>query len=341
MRPTNRSLIILGITTAWMSLNLLWAPSVAIAGEAATRSQRVKAVSQYNSPDKERTEGLAIDKVGNIYVGGITTGRVFKIKPDGSQSILTKFDIKPGAAMVGLAVDESGNVYAAMNSHNREGQPTHGVWMVRPHGAQELAAAIPDPDGTPNQVSLDRHGNLYITDTTLGFIWRAAKGEKTATKWFTDPRIQAAAKAGNACQPKGVAVNGIAFDNRGDLFVTGPSEGVILHVKVDPKSGAPGAVTEYARDCEQLLGLDQLAIDVQGNVYAAENFPNRIVRITPQKKVEILATAADGLDFPVNISFGPKIPGNGTDKRDQLYFTSLNTMTLLSIDIGIPGIPMP
>lgn len=295
-------------------------------------------------------EGLAIDVDGNIYVGLLNTGEIIKITPDGTQHSLATFEIGDRrlglCAMLGLAVD--GDVlYAVLLTGNLEGRATHGIWRVLPDGTKELAGAIPDPTGKPNQVALDRSGNIYVTDSALGTVWRIARGDDTATAWLVDSRLNPKTDDDNPCGDTAFAcgANGLAFDAHGDLYVASANRATILRIEIDPTTGEPTA-HEHIRDCQRLSALDQLAIDVEGNVYAARNVANELIRITPGKDIEVLATAADGLDFPSNISFGTGTPafGTGSDNRTQLYVTNAahhNNRHLQLIDVGVPGLPMP
>lgn len=307
-------------------------------------------VSLPHDRDIDIIEGLAIDRQGNIFVG-VLSGTIIKIAPDGSQSVLTTFEFGDGlgtsAWLVGLAVDEPGNVYAALITHNQPGAATHGVWRVRPDGSKELAGAVPAAEGEPNQVALDRNGNIYLTDSLLGIVWRIAPGSKEATPWAQGPLLQPAAKVGNPCNvDHGMAIrtgcNGLAFDTHGELYVANSSQATVLRIEADPSTGTASA-REHVHDCARLPSLDHIAFDVEGNLYGARNHANEIIRITPGKRIETLATTADGLNYPVNVSFGPGCPafGTGAENRHQLYFTNLLGRTLQVLDAGVPGLPMP
>ena len=68
----------------------------------------------------ELPEGVAVDKVGNVYVSLDTPrGEIRKFAPDGEESVLIEFG---NTGALGMAVDAQGNVYVA-----REDDPNNGV----------------------------------------------------------------------------------------------------------------------------------------------------------------------------------------------------------------------
>lgn len=294
-------------------------------------------------------EGLAVDRAGNLFVAELA-GRIIKITPAGAWSVFAEFDLGQDKAVsrhiVGLAVDEKDTLHVAMNTHNAAGSPAHGVWRVTSAGVKELIAAVPDDRGNVNQIALDRKGNIYASDSTLGVIWRIAPGQKMATLWFEDRRILPASRVGNLCGvPDRITwgANGIAFDRDGALLVSSGGQGLVLRIPIDKNSGNPLTPEEYVRDCNRLVGMDQIAIDVHGGIYIARNLYNEVVRVRTDKTIEILASRADGIDVPANISFGP---GNATfgsaeTRRRYLYITNLRGRSVQAIDVGVEGLTLP
>lgn len=298
-------------------------------------------------------EGLVIDGQGNIYVGMLASGEIVKIAPDGAQTVLATFELGEASrrtpnVLVGLSLDAANNVYAVLLTGDTPGAATHGVWRVTPSGHKQLVGAIPNTDGGPNQVALDRHGNVYVTDSWLGVVWRIARGSTTATVWLDDPRLTWATELDNPCGVTSFfgGANGLAFDQRGDLYVASSNRAVILRVKIDPQTGEPTA-EEFIQDCARLTALDHMAFDERGNLYVARNVDNEIIRITPDKQIEVLATADDGLDTPSNIAFGtgPATFGSGPNNQTLLYITNHgskhNRHCVQVLDVGVPGMPVP
>jgi hypothetical protein len=71
-------------------------------------------------------------------------------------------------------------------------------------------------------------------------------------------------------------------------------------------SGGAGA-PEIISAGDELLPLDGVALDAQGNIYALVIAQSKLVRIDPHDGiVTTLATAEDGLDFPASLAFGTR-----------------------------------
>jgi hypothetical protein len=92
--------------------------------------------------------------------------------------------------------------------------------------------------------------------------------------------------------------------------------------------------------------IDSIALDVQGNTYAAMVTGNAIVRLGVAGAVsEGLATNVDDLTFPASIAFGT---GHGeptsvfaTNLAFEPYPPFLAGPELTKIDVGQPGMPLP
>jgi hypothetical protein len=175
-------------------------------------------------------------------------------------------------------------------------------------------------------MSSGKIGNICVTDSAPGTVWRVERGSQTATAWVHDRRLQPKTSSDNPCNVTTFAggANGLAFGARNELYVASANCGIIVRIEIDRRTAAP-KVHEYIQDCQCLTGLDHIAFDVRDNLYAARNVADQLVRITPTKQIEVLAMIDDGLHFPANVAFGTGNParGTGAQNRDELYFTNL------------------
>jgi sugar lactone lactonase YvrE len=154
-----------------------------VAGRIASRAHpllrpqaavgNVTTVATFDPIQSQLPEGVAVDKQGNIYVGFYPSGQILKITPDRKQSIFATLDVSGnvGGGLVGFAFDNDGDLYVC----DASGKPaTHGIWKVDRNGATSRIAAL-DPTGFPNDLVFDKDGNLYVTDSYLGEIWKISK----------------------------------------------------------------------------------------------------------------------------------------------------------------------
>jgi sugar lactone lactonase YvrE len=265
-------------------------------------------------------EGMAIDRQGNVFLSMAPTGELRKLSVDGSQSTYATFRVGEGS-LLGLTTDDDGNVYAVVNSGNAPDTDTQGVWRVRPDGSKDLVAGIGGGMGFPNDLAFDQQGNLFVTDSDLGAIWRVAPGQQPAV-WLLDPLLAgftegAAPRCPNLATSSPIGVNGLAFTRSGDLIVSVTEYGRLVRVPVlaDGRAGTPQVLDE---DCTTLAGADGITLDQKGNLYVAVNSRNEVERVDPHSGAsELLATAADGLDFPSTVRFG-RAPGD----QNQLYIAN-------------------
>jgi sugar lactone lactonase YvrE len=297
-------------------LSLCGALCFAAAATAATVP--LSTVVSLDAGAGEFTEGLTVDHGGNLYVGLAFQGRILKIAPDGTRSIIGSFPIGDGL-IVGLAVDDAGNVYAAVDSFDAN----QGIWRVSRTGAVEQYAALAS-SGFPNGLAFDDQGNLYVTDSSLGTIWRIDRRTRAVTQWLSSPLL-----AGDPIDNFGA--NGIAFWH-GDAYVSNSDRSSIVRVPMET-DGTAGTPAVYVAD--PALGYaDGIAFDPAGNLYVASSSgSNTLERVGRDGTVETLATAADGLDYTASVAFGTSHGEHG-----ELYFTnagvSFGTPSVMQVDVG-------
>ena len=302
---------------------------------SASASSTIEVLASFNAAAGELPEGLAVDKKGNMYVSFTPIGKILKIAPDGSQSLLATLPTGGGFGPTGLAVDSPGNLYAADITDN---PATRGVYrigrdgtVVRLSGSGAIAFA--------NGLAFDQRGNLYVTDSAAGAVWRFARGGGAAELWIKSPLL-----AGTGAFGLGVPLgaNGIAYRN-GDLFVTNTEGAQLVRVPVRPdgSAGTPELVVHDAA----LFGADGLALDVHGNFFVAVSGQSTLLRIAADGgAITTLATAADGLEFDSSLAFG-----TGRGDRKALFLVNFAFMSppatahpsLVKLEVGVPGLPLP
>lgn len=312
-------------------LGLFIALALLVPAAVADAAVEIEVVVDYDAAAGELPEGVALDKRGDVFVSLAPLGEVRKIERDGSESTLATIPLPPGAfpGVIGLAVDAPGNVYATVSA----GDPAAtGVYKIERDGS---FARLPGTEaiGFPNGVTLDKRGNIYVTDTTAGAVWRIPARGGSAELWFESPLLEGDGSAGLGIP---IGANGIAY--RHNAVVVANSEGArLLHIPIEP-DGTAGEATVLAED-PALYGADGIAFDVHGNVWVAVIVQSTIVRVSPGGDFDTIATAADGLDFASSVAFG---------KQSEMWVVNFAIgppggpgPALLRFDAGAKGQPVP
>jgi DNA-binding beta-propeller fold protein YncE len=251
----------------------------------------------------------------------------------------------------GMAFDAKRRLYAAQGPQGQNavlrfelpnGQPE--LYATLPPAPVPLPAqapgCIPTPPpanqagcGFPNDLDFDRAGNLYVTDSWRGAIYRVPPGGGTGTVYFQDPRLGGWRGAG--VPPVLPGVNGIRVSPDGkSLYVTVttsnvppnvpfPSNGYLYKL---PIQGQPNQAQLAAALDKPVasFGPDQpdgLAIGKSGKVYVVLGRSNQLAIVSPDGSIERFGSAflanpssvefdhSDRSVFITNHDFTPPPPG--------------------------------
>jgi sugar lactone lactonase YvrE len=223
-------------------------------------------------------EGIAVDDEGRVYV---TTFDVTKAAGPGQ---LFVFD-RHGDLLRRVSVQGSSQLLLDLAFHPDTGKlliidfSQTQVLEVNPvTGASSVFATIPDLTPAdpaagpgPNVLTFDRHGNVYISDSFQGVIWRTGPGGGVPVAWLTNDMLTTA-----GVPPFGA--NGLAFNtDQSALFVANTGNDSVIKVPVseDLVAGTPAVFAN------SINGADGLIIDEDDNVWVAANQANEIVVLDP------------------------------------------------------------
>jgi sugar lactone lactonase YvrE len=318
-----------------------------ISDAPAGADEGVQVVKAFSGGDGELPEGLTIDKPGSIYVSvgypfwfevPESFGEIWKIGPDGEITVLAAFPGGPSAA--GLAASPSGALYFAYP--NPADPATNGVYRLVGEGKRER---LPGSEKIvlANGLALTKQGDLYVSDSVLGVIWRIPHDGGAAEMW-----VQHELLAG--CEEGGVGANGVALW-RDTMYVANTDMGLLARVPIlkDGTAGEPEIVAGDS-DCDpddELFSMDGIALDVRGNVFALLVLTHKLVQIDPTDGTHtVLLTEEDGLFNPASIAFG-----TGRGDREHVFISNFALLEpgpannlgsgVLKYNVGTPGLPLP
>jgi len=270
-------------------------------------------------------EGLAVGPDGNIYVatfgfnqnGGVTgLGQLFVFNSDGR---LLRQVSMAGSSPHPLGIAFHPHTGALLVADFGGGK----VLSVDTRtGASTVFMTVTGSSGL-NAIAFDQAGNVYVSDSSQGIIWKTGSAGGAGTAWVTDATLTT-----TGIPPFGA--NGMEFNHAGNaLFVANTGNDTI--VKIPVNNGAPGKPTVFVNS---INGADGVAIDAHDNLWVAANQGDEIVVVSPSGK--LLAKLGDfkgvdrnglphGLLFPASLSF--------SNDGKFLYITNL------ALDLRVFGLP--
>jgi sugar lactone lactonase YvrE len=271
------------------SLIILLTPNIALSGD-------FKMWTYATLP--EAPEGVAIDSNKNLYVTMPIIGQVVLIKDDGSYEHVAWVPSKEESGqgeIYGLDVDTEDNIYVAytqhakyMNLHADIMQPHHpachdtratrsGVYKIdaKTHKVTPVATRAEGwPFCFPDDVDIDKKGNIYLSDLTYAGIWKISPDGKKVTMWNDDPLLN----WGNTPLPLGVNVVVLDKEEKNIFAATTTQPGRIVKIPIKEDGSAGKAVIHSAGHAP----FDGIAIDDEGYIYASEPSQNQIIVVPPQ-----------------------------------------------------------
>jgi hypothetical protein len=275
-----------------LALVVLTAAGLAFSAGVASASH-VSIVERFDASKGEFSEGLALDHRGNAYVSFINpVAEVRRVGRDGSQSVVARFAVG-GFGPLGLEFDRHGRLHVAVSSFD---PATRGIYVVGDDGS---TTRLPGTEQIlfPNDITFDWFGNAYATDSIAGAVYRIARGG-SAELWFSDPLLLGDGSAGFGFP---IGANGIVHV-RSSVLVTVTEGSRIVRIPIgrDGRAGNAAVVAEGPA----LYGADGIDVGffgfLGGPAYVANLFQSSIL-IVGRGGVDVVATAADGLDNPSSL----------------------------------------
>jgi DNA-binding beta-propeller fold protein YncE len=269
-----------------------------------------------NSPNPE---GIAVDsRNGDVYVTGF-----MPTEPAGPGKVFV-FD-REGDRQRTLLVSGSSNALLGIDFH----PDTHELLVVDFGGGKVLrvnpfsgaSTVFTAPVGAAglNALAFDSAGNVYISDSGRGTIWRTSSGGGAAEDWVTSPLL------GTTGFPP-FGANGLDFSRDGSfLFVANTGDDTILRVHT---ATSPRVVEPFTNS---INGADGLFVDQHDNIWVCANQSDEIVVLDKTGKAISKLGDFNGVrnGSPVGLLFPASLARHG----DWIYITNLSLDTRT---IGLP-----
>jgi streptogramin lyase len=296
--------------------------------------------------------GIAVDKNNNIYVADQGSNLIRKVTPGG---VVTTFAGSGNATFAdgtgtaasfntpsGLVFDATGNLFVADRYNNR-------IRKITPEGVVSTFAgsgSTGNSNGTgaaasfwlPCGITIDASGNLFVADQVNNMIRKITPAAVVTT--FAGSG-QIGLQNGTGTSASFYYPTGVIFDANNNLYVADNLNNTIR--KITPA----GVVTTFAGNgytgsadgTGNMASFNQttgVASDPFGNIYVADQYNNRIRKISPAGEVStipVILTGATGLSRPSALVYlnGKLFISNQGD----------NTIRVLNLDGFTINKPLP
>lgn len=286
------------------------------------------------------TEGPAQGPDGLIYFTDVTNNRILRFNPQTRRHDVFRADSNRSN---GLLFDPQGRLIACESSDGERNNPRVTRTDLKTGKVEVIAAGFEGKQfNGPNDVTIDAKGRLYFTDPAPDSVSQAPAKPGNATGIPAVYRIDADLKVTRLlAAPDTEWPNGI---------VIAPDDKTLYIIEAKKTEGGTRAIRAYDLSLEGTLSnmrvhynfypgrsADGMAIDTQGNIYAAAGLHRRrgthetldtkcgVYVISPQGKLLRMTPIPE--DTITNTAFG------GPDNK-TLYITAGKTLFQLNNDIA-------
>jgi gluconolactonase len=265
--------------------------------------------------DCKFTEGPAWHPDGYLLFSDIPNNRIVRVTNDGTSS---DWLTESGGAN-GLMCDTDGNVYAAQGEAAQV-----GLFRTGNDGKGELVKVLAKeydgkPFNRPNDLAVDAHGGVYVTDPNYG---SDPPDQPVEGVYYITADGKVTRVVDDLPRPNGVLVT----QDGKSLLVANINLREIIRYSIEaPGKLSKGEVIFTGEEDADGGGPDGMSLDAKGNIYATYK---TVVVLEPDGQ---LIGRIEIPEKPANCAFG------GDDNR-TLYVTARTS--LYSVPMKVAGIPL-
>ncbi len=274
-------------------------------------------------PGTAHPEGITVGLDGDVYVANFDVA--------GSVGHVVVFDGNSGRLLRTLTLTtptapQPSNLLLGLDFH----PTTHQLLVIdfgranvlsvnQFTGASTVFMTVPGTGSGLNALTFDTAGNVYVSDSFRGIIWRTGPGGGVASALVTDPLLTT-----TGVPPFGA--NGLAFNqSQTALFVANTGNDTVVKI---PVSGSPLVAGSPIVFVNSINGADGLIIDVQDRIWVAANQSDEIVVLDPTNGRVIAKLGDFGGIGPDGAPNGLLFPASLVLHGNFLFVTNL------SLDLG-------
>jgi len=247
-------------------------------------------VAHFDRSAGQAAESLVVEPDGSTDIGLILSRQVAHVAPSGRIEVLATMPEPADGGVhtprvgrpnvTGIQRTQNGTIYFLYSAGDDK---LTGLWRLRGGGSPHRIAAFPANSFLNGLTRDDRTGWFYITDSTMGRVWRVGPRGGTPQVW---------AKGADLAPVKFFGANGIKVHD-GAVWVSNSDRGSILRIPLTGH-GSAGPIQTKASG---LTSVDDFAFTGQGDqLLAALNVPSELALVTPGKDTRVALDGRDGLN---------------------------------------------
>ncbi len=277
-----------------------WDVEVVVSGALEGRSARAVALLD--------PSGVAVDRLGRVYVADTSSHRIRRIDPDGTATTIAGSGVEGEAGDLGpatsaqlrfpggVAVDSFGRVYVAdtFNHRVRRIDIDGRISTVAGTGGHVLGRSDTEATRTtladPFAVAIDAQGRLVIADTSNAVI-RRVDDEGHIEVLVGNGQTGFSGDGGPAIEAMLTNPQGVAVGSDGRLYISDTGNGCVRVVTAD---GVIATIPELSADPN--FTPRELALDIHHRLYVADQGSGRVLRWQENSVVATIAGTIDGSD---------------------------------------------